>query len=292
MPRAWRTKSLAWSSDDTWSDNTARTKSDHNNKRHDRPPSRSLPSSSGSSIETTRVDRRTQRERRNAMRRYPSSDEQHLFTHFEDRSIGESLRQKLLSNNGARLGNIERCLLRAANRLDGRASVTAFEDALAADAKAIAAAGRGERIRWNEALWLTKKLRGRNRRHVAVSRIRAVLEAGHRGGRRDDDGENTQQHLKRYQRRDPFRARSHDGEGGGGAHGGGLAGSGRVGRTMSGSTNESGVCRVEAVRRRSAYPARWAIRQGTVGQWLHDVASPMVSLLLFPLKLPRRYALL
>lgn len=213
------------------------------------------------------------------MRRHPSSGERRLFTHLEDRTVRKSLRQKLLANNATRLGRIERCLLHAANRSDGRASVTAFEDALASDAKAVDTAGRGERVRRNEVLWLIENLKGRNGRYVAVAKIRAVLEEGQRGGgRRGDGDESTQRHLKRRQTRDPFIGRSRSGEVDGSS---GSAGSGSVRRIMGGNTSELGVCRMKGARGRPAHPARWATRRGTVGQWLHDVASPMVSLLVY-----------
>lgn len=179
--------------------------------------------------------------------------------------IARSLRRKLLVNNGKRLSRIERHLLRAINRNgqreeDGWVSATAFEDALAADGKANRG---GSAVTRDEALWLSDKLESRSGKKIACLRIRSLLAA--------DDEES-------------LGIRGHKGRGGGDGDGGDNGWRRRVnistGAAEEGSNSDTwehdsgGAC---SIRRRRDGVARWAVRCGTVGQWLQEVASPMVS---------------
>lgn len=189
-----------------------------------------------------------------------------LFTQSEDRVIATSLRKKLLANDGKRLNRIERHLLRATNRNSERAengwvSVAAFEDALAADGKA----NRGRSaVTRDEALWLSEKLESCSGKKIACLRIRSLLVAN------DEEG---------------LEIRGSKGRGRGRENGGDRGWRRRV-DTSTGATQESsdsdtwehdsgGAC---SIRRRQDGVARWAVRRGTVGEWLQEVASPMVSI--------------
>lgn len=192
-----------------------------------------------------------------------------LFTQSEDRAICKSLRRKLLSNNGARLGRVERRLFRADRRGDGVVSTVALTDALAKEGKP---EGGGRRVLPDEVVWLTEKLKGRNGKKVDVFKIRKLLGSdtdNGRSGTRDDD--RTHQSRRRQVHKSSSRLKRRDGHGPG-AGGGDWAGAG--GDETSGS--DSGGSRDASQAENSP---RWATRQGTVGQWLNDVASPMVGIL-------------
>jgi len=181
-------------------------------------------------------------------------------SHGEDSKIRRSLQRKLLSNHGARLSRIERRLLRADRSREGAVSVATFKAALAAASES----DRFE-IRRREMLWLTRRLAGRNGRNVTIFKMRRLLE--------DKDGEEGRrlaggggQGRRTHRRRSESRLR----------RGMSTDETGSDGRTGSESGRSS---RGGALNWRSSPtpPARWAIRQGTVGQWLHEVAAPMVS---------------
>lgn len=201
----------------------------------------------------------------------------HLIHGGEIRVV-KSLQRKLLSNNGARLSRIERRLLRTDRKKNGVVSISAFEAALAAEKK------NDDRtvIGPDEVRWLTRKLRGRNGKSVAILRMRALLESEETGWKRrfgrKGQVERHQYHRHHFhdtsqsgrssrgseRRRRDNRSTAGDGEEiGGGTTSESTCGSGRGGASL---------------KRRSSPPppARWAIRQGTVGQWLYEVAAPMV----------------
>lgn len=232
--------------------------------------------SSGSSIDSP-VDRQGQRAEQ--ARRHGSSGP--LFTESEDRAITKSLRRKLLVNDGKRLTQIEGLLFRAdQNRRasgDGDNSwvtATAFADALAADGKANGGRGGAARVTRDEALWLSEKLESRNGKKVACFRIRALLGGG--GDSREactsrrGDGRSHRNKIARGWREQSReretvdqKARNIDGREANRGNDDGSA-------SWDGDFDDPDVGR-------SARPAKWAVGRGTVGQWLQNVASPMVS---------------
>lgn len=240
---------------------------------------------SGSSIET-QVDNSGGRGHHRGKRSGRFSSADLTFTHGEERKIIRSLERKLLSDNGAPLSRIERRLLRADHSGEGSVNVSTFQEALAAESKS-----GGVGILSDEVLWLTQKLRGRNGRNVKILKMRALLEneydgtgGGHRSGserRRKVERKHHRQHTARrhsMSRRGGSRHR----RGGLAEDRGGQADSG--GRKTTCSESDSSSSRGGAARKWSSSPpppARWAIRSGTVGQWLHDVAAPMVSMVTF-----------
>ena len=234
---------------------------------------------SGSSIET-QVDSSSGRRGHRGGRysgRFSSSDLS--LAHGEERKIRRSLERKLLSDNGARLSKIERRLLRADQSREGSVSVSTFKAALAAESTS-----DGASIQSDEVLWLIQKLRGRNGRNVKILKMRALLEneetdgttRGHRPGsgrRRQVERRNHQQHTARRHstsRHGESRRRGDNLP----EDGGGRVGSG--GQTTS-ESDASSIGATLKWRSSPQPPAKWAIRHGTVGQWLHDVAAPMVS---------------
>lgn len=211
-------------------------------------------SNSGSSVDTL-VDG-------NGRRGHPATrDFSRYSSQREDSKIRGSLQRKLLSNNGARLSRIERRLLRADRSREGTVSVATFKAALAAASKS-----DGADIRRHEMLWLTRRLAGRNGRNVAILKMRRLLEDNDREGARRPASEGVGQGKRNYRRRSEIGLR----------RGVSTDESGSDGRAGSESGRSS---RGGAMKWRSSPPppARWAIRQGTVGQWLHEVAAPLVS---------------
>lgn len=204
-----------------------------------------------------------------AFKRGRSSSPAELFTHHEESKIRKSLRRKLLSNDGVRLSRIERRLFRAHRRGDGVVRVSAFEDSLAAEAQT----EKGASVRPNEALWLIEKLKDRNGRKLAVFKIRALLESGKeeqgRAGVRTNSHARHRQKERRGHRNN--RPRGPEGCKGRAADGHRMGSEGRTSESDCKQGDDIGL---------STHPARWAVRQGTVGQWLYEAASPMVSLLL------------
>lgn len=259
--------SLSWSSDEGWSCNTGTERSNRRGRpRHEH----SLDSNdSGTSIDT-QVDIRGRRAINAFKRGRSSSSFVELFTDREENRIRKSLRRKLLSNDGARLSRIEKRLCRADRRGNGVVRVSVFEDSLAAEAKA----EKGASVRPNEVLWLIEKLKNRNGRKVAVFKIRAILESEKEERRQGRTGVRPNSHTRHRHRelhgsRDNKSRRSKLP-----ACRGRNAGGDRMGR--EGGTSESDSKQGDAIDR-SSHPARWAVRQGTVGQWLYEAASPMVS---------------
>eukprot|EP00904_Undaria_pinnatifida_P000865 jgi/Undpi1/1077/HiC_scaffold_10.g04540.m1 len=260
-----------WSSDHSWDSNNG---NERGKRRGRLPHEHSLDSDdSGASIDT-QVDRRG-RQAINAFKRGRSSSspaEATLFTHREERKIRKSLRRKLLSNDGVRLSRIERRLVRADRRGDGFVRISAFEDSLTAEAQT----KMGASVRANEALWLTEKLKDRNGRKVAIFKIRGILESG-----QEENGQgktNVREDSQRRRRqRDQHRSRSRRTRGSdvdrGRSHSGNRRGS-------EGGTSESDGKQGNVVDEAS-HPARWTVRQGTVGQWLYEAASPMEKKLFF-----------
>lgn len=228
---------------------------------------------SGSSIDS-QVDNSGRRGKFSG--RFSSPDLSHA--HGEERKIRRSLERKLLSDNGARLSRIERRLLRADQSREGSVSISAFKAALAAESKS-----GGVGIQSDEVCWLIQKLRGRNGRNVKVLKMRSLLEnddeeigGGHRsesGKRRQVDRKHNRHHAER---RNSTSRRGCSRRRGAGLteDRGGRADSG--GQTTSESDNNSRGGATLLWRSSSLPPAKWAIRRGTVGQWLHDVAAPMV----------------
>lgn len=190
-------------------------------------------------------------------------------SHGEDRNIRRSLQRKLLSNNGARLSRIERRLLRADHSREGAVSVATFKAALAAESKS-----DGAEMRRHEMLWLTQMLAGRNGRNVAILKMRRLLEDEDTGGGRRSATGGRGQGTRNYRRRSEEsmlrKSGSNYEDGGDGRSGSGdqICGSESSRRSRGGA---------QKWRSSPPPPARWAIRQGTVGQWLHEVAAPMVS---------------
>lgn len=235
-------------------------------RRQARPRSRSLSSDSGDSSITTPVDKRNQRRTVSAL--YGAAGR--LFTQSEDRAIVKSLRKKLLVNDGKRLNRIERHLLRAMDdrehREDGWVSASAFEEALLVDAKAN---GNGEPMTRDEVLWLSEKLESRNRKKVSCYRIRSVLERDDEDYLGVNSGKNRARgHISGSNRRWKERTRTRQ-------------------KIVKGSDSDSSDHQGNRIHR-SRHPAEWAVRQGTVGQWLQDVASPMVSIIFFWLRVMPR----
>ena len=170
-----------------------------------------------------------------------------------------------------RLSRIERRLFRADRRGDGVVRVCAFEDALAAEAKTEKEGG----VRPNEALWLIEKLKDRNGRKVAIFKIRAILESRKEERGQGRNGVRTNSHARHRQRErgGSRNSRSRRSE---------VCRSRKAGRDRmggEGGASESDTTQGDAIGL-SSHPARWAVRQGTVGQWLYEAASPMVSVLL------------
>lgn len=249
---ARRLKQLSWSSDEVGS------------------------ACSGSSIET-QVDtggRRGHRKKNNSVR---SSSRDIPFTHGEERKIRNSLQGKLLSDDGARLSRLERRLLRSDHSLKGSVSVSTFKAALAAESKS-----SGVGIKSDEALWLVNKLKGRNGRNVKIGKMRALLEngetgTGHRSGsgaRRQAERNQRRQHTTRKNKSSTRGGERGRRRGRAAEDGGGLADS--RGTTTSESDTSSLGHATRQWRSSPPPPARWAIRHGTVGEWLHEVAAPMV----------------
>ena len=261
--------SLSLSSDQGWSCNTGTVTSNHRGRS---PHEHSLDSNdSGTSIDT-QVDIRGRRAINAFKRGRSSSSFVELFTDHEENRIRESLRRKLLSNDGARLSRIEKRLCRADRRGNGVVRVSVFEDSLAAEANH----EKGASVHPNEALWLIEKLKDRNGRKVAVFKIRAILESGNEDRRHARTGvrpnsHTRHRHRERHGSRDNRSRRSELP-----ACRGRNAGGDRRGR--EGGTSESDS-KQDDTTGRSSHPARWAVRQGTVGQWLYEAASPMVSFL-------------
>lgn len=201
-------------------------------------------------------------------------DDLHLFTHIEESRIRRSLQRKLLSNNGVRLSGIERRLLRADHPGKGAVSVSTFKAALAAASRS----ENGADIRHDEVLWLLQRLVGRNGKNVAIMKIRELLENKENGGR-------VQRHHWHRDRCDTTRRGSGMSRGTGTRHRSGESTSdddgedwaGRRGRTTSESDSSGRGDAAFASQLLPTSSAGWTVRQGTVGQWLHDVAAPMVS---------------
>lgn len=223
-----------------------------------------VPSSSWSSDETGSVDSGSSIE----------AHDLHSFTRNEESRIRRSLQRKLLSNNGARLNGIERMLFRADHPREGAVSVSTFKAALTAASKS----DNGTDIRRDEVLWLIQCLMGRNGKNVAIMKMRELLENKRsRGGvrrhhRRGDRCDATRRSSNASQRDDRRRRKGElttddDGE----------DWAAMRGRTTSESDSSSRGDAAFRWQLSHPSPARWAIRQGTVGQWLHEVAAPMVS---------------
>lgn len=165
--------------------------------------------------------------------------------------------------------------MRADHSRKGSVSVSTFKAALAAECKS-----GGFDIKCDEVLWFTEKLRGRDGRTVKILKMRALLEDEETGGHRPLSGKRRQverQHHRNTTRRNSTSRRGESRGDGLTENGVGQAGNG--GKTTSESDNSSrgGATRTLPWRSSPPPPARWAIRHGTVGQWLHEVAAPMVS---------------
>lgn len=263
-------KSPSWSSDQSWSCNTGTERS---NRRGRSPREHSLDSNdSGTSIDT-QVDRRGRRAINVFKRARSSSSSAELFTDREEDRIRRSLRRKLLSNDGMRLSRIEKRLFRADRRGDGVVRVSELEDCLAAEANT----EKGASVRPNEALWLIEKLKDRNGKKVAVFKIRAILESEKEGRGQGKTGVLANSHARHRQRERHGSRSNRSRRSEGPVRRGGKGGGDRMG--SAGGTSESDSKQGDVIGP-SSYPARWAVRQGTVGQWLYEAASPMVSLLL------------
>lgn len=199
------------------------------------------------------------------------------FTHREERKIRRSLERKLLSDNGARLSRIERRLLRADHQREGSVGVSTFKAALGADSKS-----DGTDIQSDEVLWLTQKLMGRNERNIKFLKMRSLLENQEEGGHHSGS-QRVRQPERKYHPQHPTRRTSMSRRGesrrgrGGLTEEDGRRRAGDGGRTTSDSDNSSRGSATNQWRSSPPPPARWAIRHGTVGQWLHEVAAPMVS---------------
>lgn len=230
-------------------------------------PRRPPPSSdSGSSIDST-ADEREQRKRRARRREHLSTCTTDLFTPSEDRAIRESLRRKLLLNDGVRLSRVERRLSHADRRGDGLVGISAFKDAFATEETAV---NRSSRVARDETSWLIENLRTRNGKKVAILEMRSLLQSGreeldNRGSSVDSfEGGQSRRRRRSWshqperdeQRRVTWRSAS------------------RIGRDLNNHSLDN--------RRRLDIsspldpPAKWAIRHGSVGRWLHDVAAPLV----------------
>lgn len=229
---------------------------------------------SGSSIETQVDSSRRGHRKGKHSGRFSSPDVS--LDHGEERKIRRSLERKLLSDNGARLSRIERRLLRADQSREGSVSVSTFKAALAAESKS-----DGAGIQSDEVFWLIQKLRGRNGKNVNILKMRALLENKETGrGHRSGSGR-WQQVERRHHRQHTTHRGSTSRHGESRRRGSDLAeyGGERAdsgGQTTSESDNSSSGATLKW-RSSPSSPAKWAIRHGTVGQWLHDVAAPMVS---------------
>lgn len=192
--------------------------------------------------------------------------------------IHNSLRKKLLANDGERLSKLEQHLSRADHRRDGWVTVRAFSDALKAEEKRYPKATNGvARITRDEGLWLSEKLEGRSGKVVACSGIRALLEQGckEKQGGRAEFGRNDRGWRNRSRRSSERGSSVVVGESQRRRHGssGDYRQIWKLSNTNSDGSDSSNDGK-ELGQRRSS---KWAIKQGTVGQWLQDVASPMVS---------------
>lgn len=231
-------------------------------------------SDSHSSIET--------REDSSGRREHHSGRHSTGFTDREERQIRRSLGRKLLSDDGVRLSRIERRLLRADHSKEGSVGISSFRATLAA-------ASKSDRvdIQRDEILWLIQKLSGRNGRKVNFLKIRALLEneenEGTTGGGHRSRSESRRQ-VERERHRQYKTRRTSMSRRGEGRHrrdrmseddGGGRVG--HRGQTTSESDSSSRGGAILQWRSSPPHPARWATRRGTVGQWLHEVAAPMVS---------------
>lgn len=229
---------------------------------------------SGSSIETD-IDRCSKQVRH---QRDGNTAAGHS-THAGEIRVVKSLQRKLLSANGARLSRIERRLLRTDRKRNGVVSISAFEAALAAEKNTDGRAVIGR----DEVRWLTRKLTGRNGKSVTILRMRALLESEEETGWKRRSGRKGQVDRDQYHRH-RYHDTSQCGRSSRGSErrrrgNGSTAGDGEEigGGTTSESTCSGGRGGTSLQRRSSPPPpARWAIRQGTVGQWLHEVAAPMV----------------
>ncbi|CAN0050839.1 unnamed protein product [Ectocarpus sp. 12 AP-2014] len=282
-----RKKSSSWSSDESgivgnnarrWQRGRPNIKEGTQTRRPYSSPSLGS-NDSGSSIETD-IDRCSKQVRH---QRDGNTAAAGHSTHAGEIRVVKSLQRKLLSDNGARLSRIERRLLRTDRKRKGVVSISTFEAALAAEKNTDDRAVVGR----DEVRWLTRKLTGRNGKSVAILRMRALLESEEETGwkrrsSRKGQVDRHQYHRHRYHatlqcgrssRGSERRRRSN----------GSTAGDGEE---IGGETTSESTCsgRGDALlQRRSSPPppARWAIRQGTVGQWLHEVAAPMERKLFF-----------
>lgn len=199
-------------------------------------------------------------------------DDRHSFTHNEESRIRRSLRRKLLSNNGARLSDIERRLLHADHRRTGAVSISTFKAALAAASRS----DNGADIPRDEALWLIRCLMGRNGKSIAIMKMREILEnkeSVRRHHRHRDRCDTTRKSSSVSQGREERRRRKGESTTDDDGQGWTIRGGGTT--SESDSSSRGGAALQWKLSPPS--PARWATRQGTVGQWLHEVAAPMVS---------------
>lgn len=203
-------------------------------------------------------------------------DDRHSFTHNEESRVRRSLQRKLLSNNGVRLSEIERRLLHADHRRKGVVSISTFKAALAAASRS----DNGVDIRRDEALWLIRCLLGRNGKNIAIMKMRELLENKEhvRGAQRyhrhrDKSDAKSRSSSRVSQGREERRYRK--GESTTDDDGQGWTGRGK-GTTSEPDSNGRGGAAFQWQSSRQS-PAKWVTRQGTVGQWLHEVAAPMVS---------------
>lgn len=257
----------------------------HGERRHRCRSSSSVDTNdSGSSIESQGDDERTRRRHRRRNRDVGAglgSSSELIFTRSEETRIIRSLQRKLLSNDGARLSRIERRLLQADPARSGVVSMSTFRAALSKEAKS----GNGANIGRDETIWLMENLRGRNGKNVAILKIRGLLDTEEPGVKRRSGvkiSEEMEPHRSCRTRRGSTQSNNRSRgtrrrAGGPDTDDGARERLGGGGRTTS-ESDTSGQGGASLRRRASpAAPARWAIRHGTVGQWLHDVAAPMVS---------------
>lgn len=292
------TLSLSWSSDETESvgnsvgqrekNRRRNTRGERGHRRHSSPSTES--NDSGSTIEAQRDNKHTRRgyRHRNGNAGAGLGSSELLFTHGEEIRIIRTLRRKLLSNNGARLSRIEKRLLQADRARSGIVSISVFKAALSKETKS----ENGANIGRDEMIWLVEKLRGRNGKNVAILKIRGLLEAEDAGmERRFGDATSEKKERRRdYRTRRGSTQSNHRSRGSRHRGGGSDTDDQECDRSGSGgnTTSESDADgrSATALQRRLSPPppARWAIRHGTVGQWLHDVAAPMVSVKAYALR--------
>lgn len=133
-------------------------------------------------------------------------------------------------------------------------STASLEDALRTEEE------RDDRFRISpdEALWLSKQLETRSGKNVARFRIRTLL-ADDPDVKKGDATDSTGWRQKSKQAHRTRSPRCHRVSG--------LRAAERSGRASDGLEHEIDC----------APQANWAVRRGTVGRWLRDVASPLVS---------------